>query len=121
MTTRYKCGFKFNEMKHKSKNNITEQEFELKLFRALKSFGYLFPDSIRGVERFEELYGNTDVDFPEHLQSPDSFTNNQDVSFGLDFSIRMAALSPKKNEPFTLLGDDLNEDSDENPDKKPKA
>ena len=53
----------------KNRSGNKEKEFEKALFYALKANGYLFPATLDDVEKFEELYGNTEIDMPEDLQS----------------------------------------------------
>lgn len=104
-----------------SKKNIKPLEkknsnaFEVELYYALKSYGYLFPETIKEVERFEKLYGDTEITIPSDIELPKIIKklNNQsleDVDFNL--SMNKAAFS-SNNDSFNLPGDLFNDDSNE--------
>jgi hypothetical protein len=44
--------------------NGVEKSLEDEVFLSLKSYGYLFPETPKEVERYEELYGTTEIDVP---------------------------------------------------------
>ena len=81
------------------KQNLTEeQKFEQKLFHSLKRYGYLFPETINDVDKFEELYGDTQIDIPEHLELEESSESLLDF----DYSNNRAAFSNEKFSHFEL-------------------
>lgn len=82
-----------------------EKEFEKKLFHSLKYFGYLFPENIDDVDKFEELYGDTQIDVPEHLELEESHNSNAESILDFDFSNRIAAFSSKKISNFEIPKD----------------
>jgi len=53
----------------KKKVNIQEIDFEIYLDNALKSYGYLFPETDEQLSIFEESMNHVSV--PEYLNSPD--------------------------------------------------
>jgi hypothetical protein len=93
--------------KRKSKINKNTDNFELNLFRSLKSYGYIFPASIKDVEKFEELYGNTDINAPSHFKFPEE-TKIEDI-IGVDFNTfqNIAAYGNSDILPFNGFHDDL--------------
>lgn len=50
----------------KSKSNQQEKMIE----QALKTGGFLFPETVEEVKEFERIYGTTDVILPAELQEP---------------------------------------------------
>jgi len=80
-------------------NNNVEKSFESDLFFSLKSYGYLFPENTKEVERFEDLYGNTEIDVPMEFEPvlPDNvLISNADFTKGLG----VAAFSTMNNNSF---------------------
>ena len=95
-------------------NQNEEQKFEQKLFHSLQYYGYLFPNNEKDIKRFDELYGDTEIDFPDHLKSLDMHNSDEEFSLDYDFSFEMAAFSADESNHFELPEDfDLNE-NDEN-------
>lgn len=81
---------------------LKEKKIEHTIFNSLKYYGFLFPENVEDVDRFEELYGDTDVDIPEHLQSLESLQLNENNPLDFDFSNNMAAFSTNEPNQFTL-------------------
>jgi len=57
-------------MKKRSKDNTKDSTQEKILKKALRTGGFLFPETIEEVKEFERLYGTTDVVLPPDLQEP---------------------------------------------------
>jgi hypothetical protein len=86
-------------MKKGEKTNNKEQEilnFELILFNSFKSYGYLFPKTIEDVERFEELYGTTEIQTPDFKKSIPNEFNLENIDFNFESSL--AAFKGSENE-----------------------
>ena len=81
-------------------------------FHSLKYFGYLFPSSIKDVERFEELYGDTEIDIPEHIQSPETIIIEDASSIDFELSYDIAAFSADNTSHFEIPND-LDDEEDE--------
>lgn len=88
----------------KSTKNMAKNmdDFEIDLFKSLRSYGYLFPVTREDVDRFEELYGDTDIESPEIDEIIDTTLlglkeSNQDV-FMLDAEFNIAAFSSDEDE-----------------------
>lgn len=104
-------------MKNKKTNQYLsdEQKFEQKLFHTLKFYGYLFPDNAKDVDNFEELYGDTEIDIPEHLQSLEMRNHEENLHLDLDFTNNVAAFSPNDPNSFELpIDTDLDKSDEEN-------
>jgi hypothetical protein len=91
-------------MKKEKKNTKNTQKemdnFAITLFDSLKTNGYIFPKTNKDVERFEELYGNTDIETPSfNIPSDKDLDSN---STDLNFNFSMAAFSSKKDSNFKL-------------------
>ncbi|RLD66388.1 MAG: hypothetical protein DRI84_04895 [Bacteroidetes bacterium] len=107
--------FKLLDMCDKKQDLTDEQKFEQKVFNSLKHFGYLFPESIKDVDRFEELHGDTEIDIPDHLQSPDILNSADEFSLEFGLSLKVAAFSDTASKRFELPeDDDLGENDKEN-------
>lgn len=100
--------------KKRNQNLSEELKFEQKLFQSLKHYGYLFPESIKDVDRFEELYGDTEIEIPEHLQSLDALNTNKELPLDFGLAYNVAALSADEPNPFEKPD---KSDSDKNDDK----
>jgi len=83
----------------KGKNN--KNSFEISLFEALRSYGYIFPKSQEDVENFEDLYGTTAIEVPE-FESLNRLNEELVNSLVPKFNSRMAAYSSKKKDKFNL-------------------
>lgn len=57
-----------NKTSKKTVKSIASKK-ESELETALKSFGYLFPETDEEIDAFEEMHGNTEVVLPEHLEN----------------------------------------------------
>ena len=93
--------------------NSREDSFELKVFIALKAYGYLFPSSVKDVENFDVLYGKTEIDVPQDLFSKSEVYLNQmnaNEDKDIDFSLNRAALK-RKNKNLGLSSE--NEESED--------
>lgn len=107
-------------MKPKDRKNIEseELEFEKEFFQALKRNGYLFPKSLEDVKKFEELYGDTEIDMPEHLQTYDDLiSSKQGENVFPNLNLGIAAFTSEPNKPFTFL---KNKESSKKNDLKPR-
>lgn len=87
----------------KKKLRAEEEKFEKALFHALKQNGYLFPKTLEDVEKFEELYGDTEIEMPEHLQSYQDLQkkNNEEDSL-ISLNLDIAAFTSEPETGFTL-------------------
>jgi len=54
-------------MNNSNKPNLTQQEKEEVLSAALKKFGFLFPETEKEIEDFENIFGSTEIDLPADL------------------------------------------------------
>ena len=93
-------------MKNKTTMEPENNNFEIELLKALKSYGLLFPSSVKGVDRFEELYGQTEIELPERLNSSSNMLRKQSAKLigNVDFkkTIRQAALVSKNKSSIGL-------------------
>jgi len=64
-----------NRISDDSNNNLQEKMIE----QALKTGGFLFPESIEEVKEFERIYGTTDVILPVELQEPTFLYSKSDI------------------------------------------
>ncbi len=97
---------------NKEHNNSEDQAFEFELFNSLKSYGYLFPENTQDVVKFEELYGNTDIEIPSNIKLP----SHEDILKlkGVDFEVPMdiaAFISDEDTLPEDMPDNNLNNDS----------
>jgi uncharacterized protein YwgA len=77
-----------------SKKKTEETKFEEALFEALKTNGHLFPNTIKDVEKLEELYGDTEIEMPSHLATFDDLLNSHDrAEFEPNLSLGIAAFT----------------------------
>lgn len=98
-------------MSENKNNKKSDQLFEHEFYKALKSYGYLLPNNSVDVERFEELYGSTEIDTPPLIELPKpkstgSISLLSEMNF--DLSLSVAAFTSNENESFNLP-DDLTE------------
>lgn len=56
-------------MKKQNRNNIENKQEQL-IQAALRTGGFLFPQTVAEVDAFEKNFGTTDVTLPEHLKVP---------------------------------------------------
>ncbi len=96
----------------KSQKRSDEQEFEKRLFYSLKRFGYLFPENEKDVEGFEHLYGDTDIDIPEHLQNMETINIEEEIPLDFDVNYKMAAFSNGNLDQFDFPENSEEDDSD---------
>jgi len=54
----------------KNPNNITDTQKEMLIQHALRTGGFLFPETPEEVIEFEKQFGSTDVVLPEDLRKP---------------------------------------------------
>lgn len=97
-----------------SKKKNKETIFEEALFEALKANGHLFPNTIRNVENLEELYGDTEIEMPSHLDTYDDLlTSNDREEFKPTLSLDIAAFTsePEIHFHFDSKNKDQNEKS----------
>lgn len=105
-----------NKKENKKERKLNDDEiFEVELFNSLAFYGYLFPKSIKEVDRFEELYGNTEIDTPAIIELPTNkvlpnFQENKNIE--MDLSLNKAAFRSKRNDSFDLPEDKSKKDSD---------
>lgn len=83
-----------------------EQEFEKKLFYSLKRYGYLFPENKQDIEKLEELYGDTEIEIPAHLQNLNVPKADEELPSDFDVDYRVAAFSSKEPGSFELPEDE---------------
>ncbi len=77
----------------------TEEEFEINLFHALKSFGYLFPKNNFDVDNFEKHTSKSEGDISDQVFANIKETNLKMKNHqGADLSLEIAALKPKRND-----------------------
>lgn len=89
--------------KNKSTSRNTEMDnFAVSLFNSLKEYGYVFPKTEKDVEKFEKLYGNTEIETPV-VKLPIS-NDDSDFSSG-NFNFQMAAYSSSDKSGFIIPKD----------------
>lgn len=64
------------DYKNPATESFTPQE-QIALLSDLKHFGYLLPTDDEELEEFEQIYGTTQVIFPEHLKNSDFLLTKQ--------------------------------------------
>ena len=88
-------------MKNKEQVLSKDVKFELQLYQALKTYGFIFPTSVDDVDRFEALYGKTEIDLPVSIKASDRLFNSQEKADDaiIDFNSPMsiAALISKED------------------------
>ena len=57
-------------MKRNIKDNSKNSHQDKLILKALRTGGFLFPESIDEVKEFERIYGKTDIILPPELQDP---------------------------------------------------
>ncbi len=88
----------------KKKIQTEEQKFEKALFFALKRNGYLFPETLDDVEKFEELFGDTAIDMPEHLRTYEDLKRSNEKRDSLSISeLGDAAFTSEPDTPISFL------------------
>jgi hypothetical protein len=91
-----------------------EEKFEKELLQTLRYYGYLFPESSEDVERFEALYGDTEIEMPEHLESIEKIISENKPELNFELSYDMAAFSSNHQNDFEIPDDiDLNDKEEE--------
>jgi hypothetical protein len=75
-------------MKKIVKDNSKETQQEKMIEKALRTGGFIFPETVEEVKEFERIYGKTDVMMPTELQEPD-FLYSQKKKIG---KIKMVTL-----------------------------
>jgi hypothetical protein len=87
-------------MKNKEQVLSEDAKFELQLYQALKTYGFILPASVNDVDRFEALYGKTEIDLPVSIKASDRLFNSEekDDDSIIDFKspLNMAALVSKE-------------------------
>jgi hypothetical protein len=88
-----------------------EEKFVKQLSQSLKYYGYLFPESSADVERFEAIYGDTEIEIPGHLESLEKILSNDEKVINFDLTNNLAAFTSKDKNTFEIPDDiDLNDD-----------
>lgn len=95
----------------KSQKRSKEKEFEERLFCSLKSYGYLFPRNENDIERFENLYGDTEIEVPEHLRNSILPNNDPNLNFDFEVNYNVAAFTNENDDQLDFLEDDSEEKS----------
>lgn len=57
-------------MKKRQSDNSKSNQQEKMIEQALKTSGFLFPETVEEVKEFERIYGTTDVILPVELKEP---------------------------------------------------
>jgi hypothetical protein len=57
-------------MKKRIRDNSEDNQQNKMIEKALKTGGFLFPETVEEVKEFERIYGSTDVILPVELQEP---------------------------------------------------
>lgn len=103
-----------NNIKKTVANDIEMDNFAINLFNSLKEYGYVLPKTEADVEKFEALYGNTEIETPV-VKLPNSNGDVDNTSLSFDF--KMAAYSASTKSGF-ILPEDLVEKKTTNRKKK---
>ena len=99
-----------NKNKPQTSSSKENQNFEIDLFNALKSYGYLFPKDTKDVDNFENLYGNTEIETPPFVEQS---KRNENLEIkNTDFNLRLAAFAPKSNNSISLPNNTKKGDAD---------
>jgi hypothetical protein len=93
-----------------------EDKFVKQLFQSLKYYGYLFPQSSADVERFEVIYGATEIEIPEYLDSFEKILSNNEQVLKIDLTNSIAAFSSKEKKTFKIPDDIELNDDEQHPD-----
>ena len=88
------------DSKKGNKNLKKEAQFEKELLQNLIYYGYLFPGNSKSVERFEAIYGDTDIDMPDHLANLDYIEFNKTFETDFDLTLDKAAFSSNDHAEF---------------------
>jgi len=100
------------ENQHQNLNE--EEKFERELLESLRYYGYLFPGNSKEIERFETLYGDTEIDMPEHFQSLEKLSPEKEIPLDFDLSYNVAAFSANDQNRYELPDNlELNENDED--------
>lgn len=65
-------------MKKRQSDNSDSNQQNKMIENALKTGGFLFPETVEEVKEFERIYGSTDVILPAELQEPTFISSKLD-------------------------------------------
>lgn len=79
----------------KNQQPFDEAKFEAEVHNSLNYFGYIFPETTTDVERFEELYGDTEIETPSAFDILSKKKHSETIDFNiLNNQMGMAAYAP---------------------------
>lgn len=103
-----------NKKNISTSKNTEMDNFAVNLFNSLKEYGYVLPKTEKDVEKFEKLYGNTEIETPV-VKLP---ITNKNIDFSSEnFNFQMAAYSSSNKTGF-IIPKDLEETKSSNKKKK---
>jgi hypothetical protein len=82
-----------------TKKEETKTQQELQIQKALRTGGFLFPETVKEVIDFENNFGNTDVILPEELKTPTFLDSISEVN-------SVKRLTAHTNENYSLAARD---------------
>jgi len=95
-------------MSENKKDKKNDQLFEHEFYKALNFYGYLLPNNSNDIERFEELYGKTEIDTPSLIELPKTKSEKSIPLLGemnFDLSLGVAAFTSNENDSFHIPDD----------------
>lgn len=95
--------------KQTKKSIATKKSSELKA--DLKSFGYMFPETEDELDAFEEMYGNTEIELPEHLKDLNFLNKKKESNNG-----KIITLNPSQEDSINVIAYAAREGQDILPD-----
>ncbi len=84
-----------------SKKNLAKDNKEEVLNAALKKFCFLFPENEKGIEQFEQVFGNTEIELPEDLADGKLFLERLKSSRKIVPSLAQNSQTPVKCIPIS--------------------
>lgn len=91
---------------HKIKTSMKQTEkklLERRFRQAIKDYGFVLPTTPEEVRRFEELYGDTDLEMPEEVVNPKYIWDKIQKEEACDSPFSMAARQGKEDIPDHIL------------------
>ena len=79
-------------MKKAANQNSTETKREKMIEKALRTGGFIFPQTVDEVKEFERLYGTTDVILQPELQNPEFL-----LSKSVEIGAKIITMHPSEN------------------------
>lgn len=94
-------------MKERKNTNYNLNEFEKRVMKHMSEFGYSFPTNEAELEKFNEIFGNTSFELPQHLQDSSFIVDRCTKVISMDCNSRSTVSIAARDGNFADISDEL--------------